>query len=587
MIKLIGVRKEFLKESSFKNLFYHYTHIKTPQKITALEDVNLTIHRNSIVGIFGENGAGKTTLLKIICGIIVPDKGEVLIEGLSPLHSEARQKIGVVWGVERSFWWRLSGRENLLFFGRLYGLNVSTIEERIKKFEKILELDSLDKEFYKYSSGMRQKLNLLRALLHYPEILILDEPTLNLDVFTRKKFIDFIKLFKNKHSLTVIWVSHRLEEIKDICEEVVILSKGRIRWQGNIEEFKEKFFKKSYLIEFEDYKCKKVSSLKEMSASDINRVKKIQLQEEFVLPSRIEYSLLTTTQSNMSGKISFSKNKFLDFSKIRQNLNIALSFLKKDFKEELSYKFSFFLNILGIVFWCLSFYFISKLFSANIPQYIKLYSPDYFSFALVGIAFVWYIHASFTSFSNILSTSQVLGTLEQVLLSPLSVGMYLFSSVLWPFVFTSFEVFLYGLAGLLLGVKLSLNLAGLVGIFIIFILSIGIFSSLGIISASFIMVFKRGNPLTWIVGGITGFLSGVYFPVEILPSWLQNISFFIPLTYALQGIRYALFKNFSLLQLLSFIWPLFLFLVVLFPASIWIFKVSLYQAKKTGTLAFY
>ena len=263
-----------------------------------------------------------------------------------------------------------------------------------------------------------------------------------------------------------------------------------------------------------------------------------------------------------------------------------LTFLHKDFINEASYKFSFIIQFLGIFFSALVFFFLSKLIGDSVSTYLKPYGGDYFSFVLIGIAFANYLQVSLRSFSSCIRDSQILGTLEALLVTQTSIPTIIFSSSLYSFVLASFRVVVFLLIGVFV-LGLNIGEANFMGAILILLLTIFSFSSLGIISASFIMVLKRGDPLNWIFTNLSWLLGGVYFPIAVLPGWVQKFSYLLPITYSLEGMRLALLKGYTLRELLPSIIPLLIFTIIMLPVSMWVFKYAVKRAKVDGSLIKY
>lgn len=262
------------------------------------------------------------------------------------------------------------------------------------------------------------------------------------------------------------------------------------------------------------------------------------------------------------------------------------AFLKRDFLIEVSYRTFFVLRILRIITTTLTFYFISKLFGKNPSHYLEIYGGDYFSFVLIGIAFSEYLTTSLRSFSESLREEQMAGTLEAVLATPTKVSTIILGSSIWNYIFTTISVLIYlGCGVLFFGLDLT-KINFLSGI-LIFVLTVVCFASIGIISSSFILIFKKGEPLNWFIGICFSLFGGVYFPVKIMPKFLRLFSYLIPVTYSLEGIRLAFLKGADLKTLSFQILTLLIFSIILFPISIVIFRWAVRRVKKEASLLHY
>jgi len=206
----------------------------------ALKDVSLQVPEGAIFGLLGPNGAGKTTLLKILSCLILPTGGTVKVGGHETRRNDgAIQRIlGFVSSDERSFYWRLTGRQNLRFFGSLYQIHGKLLSDRISYLLDRLELgEQADKPFGDYSSGMKQRLAMARALLHDPPILLLDEPTRSLDPISAKHLRRFIADELNgREKKTLLLATHNLQEAEQLCHRVAVLSGGRVLGEGSVED---------------------------------------------------------------------------------------------------------------------------------------------------------------------------------------------------------------------------------------------------------------------------------------------------------------------------------------------------------------
>ena len=265
---------------------------------------------------------------------------------------------------------------------------------------------------------------------------------------------------------------------------------------------------------------------------------------------------------------------------------VAAAFLKRDLSQALSYRLSFLLQLLSIFFSVAIFYFLSQLFgSALVPQLDK-YGGDYFSFVLVGIAFMGYTGLSMSSFAQSIRQGQMMGTLEIMLLSPTRLSAILLSSSLWSYLLTTVRVVVYILVGALV-FGFSLSQANLVTALVVMILSIASFSGIGILSAALVLLVKKGDPVAWLFGGVSSLLAGVFYPISVLPDWLEPLSRLLPLTYALDAMRLAMLKGSSLLEVRFDILALLGFTVVLTPLAFVVFRKALKRAKMEGSLIQY
>ena len=267
-------------------------------------------------------------------------------------------------------------------------------------------------------------------------------------------------------------------------------------------------------------------------------------------------------------------------------LRKPLAFVCRDFINESSYKLAFVTQVAGIFFTTVVWFFLSNLFGNSVSPYLKKYGGDYFSFVLIGISFTNYLEVSLRSFSSSIRSAQTLGTLEAMLVTQTKVQMIIFSSSLYSFIMTSFRVVVYLLCGAIF-FGLPMGKANYSGACLILTITIACFCSLGIISASFIMVFKKGNPLNWIFVNLSWLLGGVLYPISVLPEWLEKISYLLPITYSLEGMRMALIRGHTIHDLLPNIIPLLGFTVVLLPLSMSVFKFSVKRAKMEGSLIQY
>jgi ABC-2 type transport system ATP-binding protein len=205
--------------------------------VTALDGLDLRIERGRVFCLLGPNGAGKTTLIKILATLVLPDGGRAFVDGrdVAAEAGEAKRAVGYAVNDERSFYWRLTGRQNLEFFGALYGLRGAA---RARRIAEVLELAGLaaaaDLRFNGYSTGMRQMLAFGRALLADAAILLVDEPTRSLDPQAADRVRTFLREeLAGKQGKTVLWATHDLGEAADHADDIAVISRGRIRLAGS------------------------------------------------------------------------------------------------------------------------------------------------------------------------------------------------------------------------------------------------------------------------------------------------------------------------------------------------------------------
>ncbi len=214
----------------------------------AVENLSFTIKNGEIFSLLGPNGAGKTTTIRMLSGIIKPTWGNAFYDSLSILDSpdKIRKNIGLL-PENPGFYDRLSGYDNLKFFAKLYGIN--DLDERIKNYLRDFDLlDHMEKPFGTYSKGMKQKLAIVRAIMHDPEYLFLDEPTASLDPQSTKWVRDFIKSIRNEGK-TVLLCTHNLNEAEILSDRIAIL-KNKLIAIGSPEELKSELFGNSIIFEY-------------------------------------------------------------------------------------------------------------------------------------------------------------------------------------------------------------------------------------------------------------------------------------------------------------------------------------------------
>lgn len=233
-----------------------------------LDNISFEVEKGEIFGLIGPNGAGKSTLINIMTGILKSNEGEVLIGGYNlkkdPL--KVKQLIGIV-PQELAIMENVSAYDNLEFFGSLYGLSGKLLRERINEALEITGLSDKKKEkIKKFSGGMKRRLNIAAAIMHHPEVLIMDEPTVGIDPQSRNHIFEFTKNICSERNTTVIYTSHYMEEVEDLCKDIFIIDLGREVAYGTKEEIKRiGGHSNKVILDLPDYNGKLILQLKNIS----------------------------------------------------------------------------------------------------------------------------------------------------------------------------------------------------------------------------------------------------------------------------------------------------------------------------------
>ncbi len=201
-------------------------------RVIALEDVNLKIHQGELFGILGPNGAGKTTLIKILSTLLLPTSGTALVDGIDVVKypEEVRKKINMVTGGEQCGYGILNVTETLWMFSQFYGISTKKAKTRIKELLRILDMEEFAKtKIGKLSTGMKQKLNVMRGFVCDPKIMFLDEPTVGLDVQISRDVRTYVKTWlKEDTQRTVLLTTHYMAEVDELCDRLAIIDKGKV-----------------------------------------------------------------------------------------------------------------------------------------------------------------------------------------------------------------------------------------------------------------------------------------------------------------------------------------------------------------------
>jgi ABC-2 type transport system permease protein len=267
-------------------------------------------------------------------------------------------------------------------------------------------------------------------------------------------------------------------------------------------------------------------------------------------------------------------------------IRTLLAFIVRDLRREVSYRLSFLLQLISFLPVVIMFYYLSRLVGQSIEGPLGPYGGSYFPFALIGIAVHNYIAVALPSFTNSLRDSQLNGTLEAVLATPVGLHQFLAGSAGYSFCLNALRVLLYICFGSLV-FSISFHWAHLPAVLLVLVLTIAAFTGLGIFSASFTLLFKRGDPINWVISLSSWFLGGVYFPVSLLPDWAQKLAELIPITHSLESIRMILIHGTSLGELRRGLLILGLWAVVGLPLSIIGFHLALRRTRVLGTIGHY
>lgn len=239
-IETHGLTKRFRKLHRYRDLVL-YPWRKASH--LAVDQVSLAIMPGELFGLLGQNGAGKTTLIRMLCTALLPSEGSAAVCGYDVVRQarHVRERIGLVNSEERSFYWRLTGRQNLEFFAALYHVPHNEAAARANALIKQVGLEeAADRPFRTYSSGMRQKLGIARGLLNHPQVLFMDEPTRSLDPISAQSMRRFIADYIiGELGCTVILATHSMVEAEELCSRIALVKSGRVVAQGSLAQLRQ------------------------------------------------------------------------------------------------------------------------------------------------------------------------------------------------------------------------------------------------------------------------------------------------------------------------------------------------------------
>ena len=271
MLRLMHVYKSYVDSDKQLNKTWIERICSEKAKKKVISDLNLEIHQGEIVGYIGENGAGKSTTIKMILGIIPADSGEVTVFGRKSFNNRRRnaKDIGVLFGQKSHLWWDLPLIDSFNFLQKIYSKTSKQDMEWLKWLMSELEVDDyVDQPVRELSLGQRMRGEFICALIHSPKLVILDEPTIGIDVQTKKKMMEMILKINEQKNTTFMITSHDFQEIEKVSQKIIILDKGENAYQGSIEDFKNQYsFLKKIMFEHEQGKAIKVThpNIKELA----------------------------------------------------------------------------------------------------------------------------------------------------------------------------------------------------------------------------------------------------------------------------------------------------------------------------------
>ena len=246
MIEVQSLTKVFRKQKRGKGLFGALKTLFSHkyEEIRAVDDVSFDIAEGEIVGYIGSNGAGKSTTIKMMCGILTPTSGKVLIDGKEPYLKRRviAKEIGVVFGQKTQLWWDIPLIESFKVLKEIYQVSDEDYKERMEFLSSVLGIDEfLSQPVRTLSLGQRMRADLAASMLHNPKILFLDEPTIGMDVLVKEKIRQAIHALNAKYHTTVVLTTHDMEDIENLCSRIIMIEKGKIIYDGPLADIKRRF----------------------------------------------------------------------------------------------------------------------------------------------------------------------------------------------------------------------------------------------------------------------------------------------------------------------------------------------------------
>jgi len=271
---------------------------------------------------------------------------------------------------------------------------------------------------------------------------------------------------------------------------------------------------------------------------------------------------------------------------MRAVIRKAAAFIKRDFRIESGYQASFVMGIFESVMLLVIFHFLGELISLRGPNSLSRYGSNYFAFAMVGVAFARFFDLMLRMFSESIRLAQVTGCLEAMLSSQTGCVSIVLMSSLYGLIAGTVQLLFILLGGVLI-FRVDLRGMDVTATLCVLLVSVAIFVALGVLSASAILWLKRGDPITWILGGLGSILGGAYFPVEVMPAWMQRASMLVPITYSLDALRLTMLQGRSVMMVAKPLSTLIAIAAVLVPASLVVFAATVDKGRREGTLMVY
>jgi len=264
--------KTYTKQEGLLNSLKGFYNRKYTEKV-ALKNASFKAESGKIVGLIGANGAGKTTLLKMLSGLIYPTTGTARVLGYEPSkrENEYLKQISILLGQKNQLWWDISPRDSYALLTKIYDLNETASKNRVMDLAHLLQCEQvLDTQLRRLSLGERMKMEIIGALLHSPKVLFLDEPTIGLDIVAQTSIRTFLEKYVKEQQPAIILTSHYMNDIAQLADQLLLISKGEIVYDGNVDHFMQTTDLKKKLI----YRLKNSAEEKEIvfNSQELNQV---------------------------------------------------------------------------------------------------------------------------------------------------------------------------------------------------------------------------------------------------------------------------------------------------------------------------